>query len=179
MLKKVAIAAGGLVLVLLFLIFLSGSQEYADTDVRELDRAQLFHQTEKLLEEADQWPAELSTDSVSVASSLEPYPVRTVRYTVDTRGRVDELEVLSADPGKTFEATVRKAIRRWRHEPYLADGEPVAASVTRTFEFAIRNEPLAAGEKPATGCRRVTGSRLCRSKDAYQELGIVVVHNPL
>ena len=103
----------------------------------------------------------------------------TVRYEVDLRGRVDGLEVLSADPGETFVAAVRKAVRRWRHEPFLADGEPVGARVTRTFEFAIRREPLAAGEKPGAGCQRVTGSRLCRSKDAYQELGIVVVHNPL
>jgi TonB family protein len=103
----------------------------------------------------------------------------TVRYEVDLRGRVDGLEVLSADPGETFVAAVRKAVRRWRHEPFLADGEPVGARVTRTFEFAIRKEPMAAGEKPGAGCRRVTGSRLCRSKDAYQELGIVVVHNPL
>jgi TonB family protein len=103
----------------------------------------------------------------------------TVRYTVDERGRVDELEVLSAEPGKIFQASVLKSVRRWRHEPFLADGEPVGARVTRTFEFAIRKEPLAAGEKPGAGCQRVTGSRICRSKDAYQELGIVVVHNPL
>jgi TonB family protein len=103
----------------------------------------------------------------------------TVRYGVDLRGRIDGVEVLSADPGETFVAAVRKAVRRWRHEPFLADGEPIAARVTRTFEFAIRKEPLAAGEKPGDGCRRVTGSRLCRSQDAYQELGIVVVHNPL
>ena len=103
----------------------------------------------------------------------------TVRYDVDLRGRVDGFEVLSADPGETFVAAVRKAVRRWRHEPFLADGEPVGARVTRTFEFAIRKEPLAAGEKPGAGCQRVTGSRLCRSRDAYQELGIVVVHNPL
>ena len=103
----------------------------------------------------------------------------TVRYTVDERGRVDELEVLSAEPGKIFQASVLKAVRRWRYEPFLDDGEPVGARVTRTFEFAIRKEPLAAGEKPGAGCQRVTGSRICRSKDAYQELGIVVVHNPL
>jgi hypothetical protein len=81
--KTAAIVLGGAVLILLFLIFLAGGVDYPDTDTSELDRDQLFLQTEKLLEEAKTWPAELTADSVVVASSLEPYPVRTVWYSFD------------------------------------------------------------------------------------------------
>ena len=36
--KKAATALGGVVLILLYLIFLSGSNEYEDHDVADLDR---------------------------------------------------------------------------------------------------------------------------------------------
>ena len=104
----------------------------------------------------------------------------TVRYHVETRGRVGEIEVLSAQPAGTFEKAVTKAVRKWRHEPFMAAGQRVARAVTRTFEFGIRREEVVAGkEKDASACRRVTGSRLCRSGDAHEELGVVDVPNPL
>jgi TonB family protein len=102
----------------------------------------------------------------------------TVRYDVDERGRVESVAILSSAPGRTFDAAVRRAVRKWRHEPFMVEGQPVAASITRTFEFAIRGEALTADASDADGCRRVTGSRLCRSRNAYAELGVVVVLNP-
>jgi protein TonB len=104
----------------------------------------------------------------------------TVRCHVDTRGRVGEIEVLSARPAGTFDKAVTKAVRKWRHEPFMAAGQRVAQAVTQTFDFGIRREEVVAGkDENAAACRRVTGSRLCRSGDAYQELGVVVVQNPL
>ena len=102
----------------------------------------------------------------------------TVRYAVDTRGRVSDVEVLSARPEGVFDKAVVKAVRKWRHEPFLAEGEKVVGSVTRTFDFGIRREEIDA-ETQAAACRKVTGSRICRSGKGYQELGVVVVHNPL
>jgi len=81
--KIAAISLGAVVLSMLFLIFLSGSEEYSDTDTSEINRNQLFRITEQLLEKSEAWPTELSADSVAVASSLEPYAVRSVRYTVE------------------------------------------------------------------------------------------------
>lgn len=81
--KAAAIVVGGVVLVLLYLIFLSGGVEYPDTDTSELNRAQLFQVTEKLLEVSESWPTQLDAESVAVTSSLDPYDVRTVRYQVD------------------------------------------------------------------------------------------------
>lgn len=104
----------------------------------------------------------------------------TVRYQVDTGGRTGEIEVLSAEPAGLFEKAVTKAVRKWRHEPFTVAGQRVTQAVTQTFDFGIRREEVASGnEKNTAACRRVTGSRLCRSGDAYEELGVVVVHNPL
>ena len=89
--KTAAIVLGGAVLILLFLIFLAGGVDYPDTDTNELDRDQLFLETEKLLEEAEAWPVELTADSVVVASSLEPNPVRTVWYSVEVDAPLEKV----------------------------------------------------------------------------------------
>ena len=65
----------------LYFVFLAGGKnEYPDTDTSQLDRNDLFRITEKLLEDSEAWPAELTADGVVVSSSLEPYPARAVRY---------------------------------------------------------------------------------------------------
>jgi hypothetical protein len=80
-------AAVALVLVTvsaLYFVFLAGGwNEYPDVDTSQLDRGELFRVTEELLEDSEAWPAELSADGVSVSSSLEPYPARAVRYSVE------------------------------------------------------------------------------------------------
>lgn len=78
-----ASAVGAMVLFAIYFIFLAGQVDYPDTDTSEIDRDQLFRTTEKLLKESEKWPADLTADSVTVASSLEPYPVRTVVYAVE------------------------------------------------------------------------------------------------
>ncbi len=89
--KTAAIFLGGVVLVLLFLIFLAGGVDYTDADTSDLDRDQLFRITEQLLQESEDWPAELTADSVVVSSSLEPYPVRTVRYSVEVDADLEKV----------------------------------------------------------------------------------------
>jgi hypothetical protein len=81
--KKAGIVLGGLVVVVLWFVFLAGGVDYPDTDVRDVQRDQLFRQTEQLLEESEAWPPDLTDEAVIVASSLEPNPVRTVRYSVE------------------------------------------------------------------------------------------------
>jgi hypothetical protein len=87
--KAAGILLGVVVSVLLFLIFLAGGADYPDVDTSALDRNQLFGVTEQLLEESEQWPAELSADGVAVSSSLEPYPVRAVRYSVEVEADLE------------------------------------------------------------------------------------------
>ena len=104
--KTAAIGFGGVVLVLLFLIFLAGGTDYPDADTRDVDREQLFRITEQLLKEAENWPAQLTADSVVVSSSLDPYPVRAVMYSVEVDASLEKVvEYVKAEnysgPGRT------------------------------------------------------------------------------
>jgi hypothetical protein len=75
------VIGAGIVIGFLFLSF-GGGFEYEDRDTRDIDRKALFATTQSLLEESEAWPVELSDGTVEVKSSLEPYPVRTVRYEI-------------------------------------------------------------------------------------------------
>jgi hypothetical protein len=85
------IVLGVVVLFALWFVFLAGKEDYPDTDVGDLDGNRLFLQTEQLLRESEAWPADLTDDSVIVASSLEPYPVRTVRYSVEVDADLEKV----------------------------------------------------------------------------------------
>lgn len=87
---KVALGLGGLVAAILWFVFLAGSAHYPDTDVRSVDRDRLFGVTEKLLADSEAWPADSSDGTITVASSLDPYPVRTVRYSVEFDGNLEQ-----------------------------------------------------------------------------------------
>jgi hypothetical protein len=122
--KKVGIGLGGVVLFVLWFVFLAGGVEYPDLEVRDLDRAQLFLETEKLLEESETWPADLTDDSVIVASSLEVNPVRTVRYSVEVDGDFDKAVQYVRDEnysGKTRRVLVGKD--KYEDTLYQVDSE--------------------------------------------------------
>jgi hypothetical protein len=89
--QTAAIVLGGVVVILLALIFLAPGTEYSDRDTSELDREQLFRITEQLLEESEAWPTERSAEGVAVASSLQPNPVRTVRYSVEVDADLEQV----------------------------------------------------------------------------------------
>jgi hypothetical protein len=92
MIKTVAIVVGAVVLIALWFVFLAGGHnEYEDTDTTALDRAELFRVAEKLLADSESWPPELTADGVSVASSLEPYPARAVRYSVEVNADLEKV----------------------------------------------------------------------------------------
>jgi hypothetical protein len=88
---KAAIVLGLLAVVVVWFVFLAGSAHYPDSDVRNVDRDRLFRQTEALLAESEAWPADLTADSVVVATSLTPYPVRAVRYSVDVGADLEKV----------------------------------------------------------------------------------------
>ena len=85
------IVLGGIVLFAVWFIFLAGGVDYPNTDVKDVDRDRLFLKTEELLRQSDAWPQELSDQSVTVTSSLAPYPVRTVRYTVEVNADLEKV----------------------------------------------------------------------------------------
>lgn len=88
----VILVLGVLVLAVLYFVFLAGGHnQYPDLDSREIDRDQLFRVTEKLLEDSEAWPVELSSEGVAVSSSLEPYPARAIRYSVEVEAPLEEV----------------------------------------------------------------------------------------
>lgn len=79
-----------LVVGVLWFVFLAGSNDYPEADTRDINRDQLFAVTEQLLDESEAWPTELEAEKVTVSSSLEPYPVRTVQYSVEAEADFED-----------------------------------------------------------------------------------------
>lgn len=72
-----------------------------------------------------------------------------IRVTVDPRGRVARVEVLSIKPSSSYDDAFRQAVeetlRGWRYAPAWKDGEPVESTLRWTIQFQER-----AG-RPASG----------------------------
>ncbi|MGE0625938.1 MAG: energy transducer TonB [Pseudomonadales bacterium] len=63
-----------------------------------------------------------------------------VRYGVSKDGRVIDARVDSAQPTGIFEDAALAAVRSWRYNPALRDGEPVAVdNVVSTLRFELGN----------------------------------------
>ena len=60
-----------------------------------------------------------------------------VRFLVDRRGRVGEVEVLEASPRGYFERAARAAVKRWRFIPGKVGGRPVETWVAVTIRFRL------------------------------------------
>lgn len=61
-----------------------------------------------------------------------------IRYSVAADGRVVNARVESADPEGVFEEAALKAVRSWRYNPAVRDGEPVALdNVLSTVRFKL------------------------------------------
>lgn len=58
-----------------------------------------------------------------------------IEFTVDERGRVQDAAVVSADPPRVFESAALDAIRTWRYEPGLVNGDAKASRQRFTFRF--------------------------------------------
>ena len=79
----IALLVGAIIVIAVIVRFLTKPTEYPETDLAEIDKEQLRAQGEQLLEDAESWPTDLRDGSVVLATSLEPFAVRTVRYQVE------------------------------------------------------------------------------------------------
>ena len=90
-LTTVAIVVGVILLIAIVARFVTTPTEYPTIDLTEIDRDQLFQRGEQLLKDSEAWSTDLTDDSVVLASSLEPFAVRTVRYQVDVEAGFDDV----------------------------------------------------------------------------------------
>ena len=65
-----------------------------------------------------------------------------VEATISPTGEVSDVEVLRSVP--LLDEAAVAAVRQWRYEPTLVDGEPVSILMTVTVNFALRDD----GERP-------------------------------
>ncbi len=102
-----------------------------------------------------------------------------VAFDVDVDGKVRNIEVRDAFPPKTFEAPVKRALKRWRFEPFRQDGSVVTVGMQHTFVFEIPDEQSVA-EADDGRCKKVTGTRICRrGARGYEEMNVAVIYNEL
>ena len=87
----IAIVAGAIVLIAAITRALTRPNEYPEVDLTEIDREELFQAVEKLLKDSESWSTDMTDRSVVLASSLEPYAVRAVRYQVDVEADFEQV----------------------------------------------------------------------------------------
>ena len=62
--------------------------------------------------------------------------VVTVAFSVDVKGEVRDVRVLSAEPAGVFEQAAVAAVKRWRYEPPMINGAPTEVPVRMAIRFA-------------------------------------------
>lgn len=70
------------------------------------------------------------------ARNLEGYVE--VRFTLTREGEVTHIEIVDSAPGQTFVDAARRAVSRWRFEPGLRKGEPVAVRMQVKLRFQLK-----------------------------------------
>jgi hypothetical protein len=126
--KTAAIVLGVVVVAVLWFVFLAGQATYPETDVKDVDKDRLFQQTERLLADSESWPAELTEPGIVLATSLAPYPVRTVRYAVDVEGDFEKAVAWVRDENYSGKGRRERADKnKWEETLYQKDdatGQP-------------------------------------------------------
>ncbi len=62
-----------------------------------------------------------------------------LEFDINRRGRPMNIEVIESEPPGAFDRVVIDALRRFRYEPVLEDGEPVVFENARNgFDFRIQ-----------------------------------------
>lgn len=87
------------------------------------------------------------TDSVPLVRVDPEYPPRAqqrgiegwviVEFTITPLGTVEDPTVVNANPPGIFEQSVLRAIRRWRYNPRVVDGKPVARREKTKLSFRL------------------------------------------
>ena len=60
-----------------------------------------------------------------------------VVFTVNTQGKVEDIEIRESEPGEVFVSSAVKAVEKWEFEPVIVDGMPVKKRAGVRMMFAI------------------------------------------
>jgi len=60
-----------------------------------------------------------------------------VRFIVNKQGRVEEINIVEAQPPGLFETSVQRCVSAWRFKPGTIDGEPVRVWAETTIRFEL------------------------------------------
>ncbi|SMC39513.1 outer membrane transport energization protein TonB [Desulfocicer vacuolatum DSM 3385] len=90
---------------------------------------------------------ELDSPLTPLAKIPPIYPMRamrrgiegwvTVRFLVNSRGRVEQVKVVEADPKGVFEKSVINCVSQWKFKPGTVEGEPVNTMAETTIRFEL------------------------------------------
>ena len=62
----------------------------------------------------------------------------TLSFSVNSAGVVENVEIIDAKPTGVFERNARRALRKWKYQPKMQDGNPVAMHGLRvTLDFTL------------------------------------------
>jgi protein TonB len=91
---------------------------------------------------------EIDRSLTPLAKPPPAYPMRarrrgvegwvTVRFLVNERGEVSQVEIIDADPQGVFDQAVLRSVGGWRFEPGTVDGIPVKTRVETTVRFELQ-----------------------------------------
>lgn len=62
-----------------------------------------------------------------------------VEFTVEKDGTVADIHVVNAEPSGVFERSAQRAVRRWKFQAHVVDGEPVAVRARQRMDFKLRS----------------------------------------
>jgi len=90
------------------------------------------------------------SDAVPVVRVNPLYPPRALergtegwvelRFSISASGTVEDAEVTKSHPGKVFDRAALRAVRRWKYNPKIKDGNPVERhGITVRLEFRLQN----------------------------------------
>jgi len=85
-----------------------------------------------------------SPDYPTAAAQHDLDGIVLLRFAVTEAGRIDAAEIIAAAPGGIFEDASLRAVRGWRYEPAIIDGQPVRREgVLIEFRFTMCDLPTA------------------------------------
>ncbi|XOV77561.1 MAG: energy transducer TonB [Aestuariibacter sp.] len=64
-----------------------------------------------------------------------------LRFSISPTGSVENIEIIDAEPKRVFEREARRALRKWKYQPKVVDGKPIAQhNMTVELTFSLQQQ---------------------------------------